>query len=102
MSIPTLPDGRIPVLLSAHAEDLLAADAAAIAGYLGAHRGAATVAQVAAALLSTRRIRRHRAVIRARDHRELTEALAAAAAGTEHPRVARSARTAAPRIAFVF
>ena len=102
MSIPTLPDGRIPVLLSAHAEDLLAADAAAIAGYLGAHRGAATVAEVAAALLGTRRIRRHRAVIRARDHRELREALAAAAAGTEHPRVARSARTAAPRVAFVF
>ena len=101
-----LPDGRIPVLLSAHAEDLLAQDAAAILAYLDGH-AAADVADVAATLLTTRRLRRHRAAIRAADRTELTEALRALADGREDPLTVRSSgnpphQGSAARIAFVF
>lgn len=95
----TLPDGRLPVLLSAHTEDLIAQDAAAIVRYLD--RRPADVAAVAATLLRTRRIRRHRTVIRAADIGELTDALRAVAAGVDHPLVACSAQPA-HNLAFVF
>ncbi len=98
-----LPDGRIPVLLSAHEEDLIGQDAAAIGGYLRRFaEPEAPVAGVAATLLRTRRIRRHRALIRAADHTELAAGLAALADGDEHPLVARSSAAVAPRTAFVF
>lgn len=96
-----LPDGRIPVLLSAHGDDLVAADARAIADYLDRHPEA-TVADVAGQLRSTRRVRKHRAVLRAGDRRELADGLRALSAGREHPLVSRSALGAAPRQAFVF
>ncbi|MHC9293822.1 mycobactin polyketide synthase MbtD [Mycobacterium sp. LTG2003] len=101
-----LPDGRLPVLLSAHVEDLLAKDAAAILAYLDTHP-AADVTDVAATLLTTRRLRRHRAAIRAADRAELTEALRALADGSEHPLMIRSSGNptqpgSASRIAFVF
>ncbi len=96
-----LPDGRIPVLLSAHEEDLIGQDAAAIVSYLRRNPGP-SVAGVAATLLRTRRVRRHRAVVRAADHAELAAGLAALADGDEHPLVARSSETVAPRTAFVF
>lgn len=96
-----LPDGRTPVLLSAHEEDLIGQDAAAIADYLRRHPGA-SLASVAATVLRTRRVRRHRAVVRAADTAELAAGLAALADGDEHPLVARSCETAAPRTAFVF
>ncbi|MEZ0367301.1 mycobactin polyketide synthase MbtD [Mycobacterium sp. pUA109] len=97
-----LPDGRIPVLLTAHEEDLIGHDAAAIRDYLGRAPQPVTPAAVAATLLRTRRVRRHRAVVRAADDAELAAGLAALADGDEHPLVARSSATAAPRTAFVF
>nr|WP_329603192.1 hypothetical protein [Mycolicibacterium fortuitum] len=101
-----LPDGRTPVLLSAHAEDLIGTDAAAILRYLE-NRAEAGAADVAATLSSTRRLRRHRAVVRAADRDELCAGLRALAQGAEHPLVTR-ANSGAPgsgsgaRIAFVF
>lgn len=105
MSIDTLPDGRIPVLLSAHAEGLTAADAGAILAYLRRRPGlrtAADVTRVAATLAGTRRVRSFRTLIRAGDIAELTEALRAVQAGADHPLVTRSAHSARPRTAFVF
>lgn len=93
------PDGRVPVLLSAHAEELIAADAGAILRYLD--RGP-DVPAVAATLLRTRRLRRHRAVVRASDTAELADGLRALVAGDEHPLVACSSETSTPRTTFVF
>ncbi|WP_205873765.1 mycobactin polyketide synthase MbtD [Mycobacterium camsae] len=100
MGARRLPDGRLPVLLSAHAEDLIAADAQAVADYLDRFP-ATTVTQVARHLCRTRRVRRYRAVLRAADRSELVDALRALAAGEDHPLVARSAVSTAPRQAFV-
>ncbi|MDV3128304.1 mycobactin polyketide synthase MbtD [Mycobacterium sp. 21AC1] len=108
MTVPNhLPDRRIPVLLSAHAEDLAGQDAAAILRYLDRHADA-EVSEVAQTVAQTRRLRRHRALIRAADRSELTAALKALAAGDEHPLLTRSSGSSpyqpssAPRIAFVF
>lgn len=95
-----LPDGRIPVLLSAHAEELVRADAQAILDYLD-RRPETTVAQVARQLTGTRRVRRYRSVLRAADRAELVDGLRALAASREHPLVASSALGSAPRQAFV-
>ena len=92
------PDGRTPVVLSAHAEELLAADAQAILRFLD--RGP-DVGAVAATLLRTRRLRRHRAVVRASDITELADGLRALAAGDEHPLVGCSSETSTPRTTFV-
>lgn len=97
-----LPDGRTPVVLSAHAEDLIGADAAAIAGYLQRRPAMTDVSRVAATLLRTRRVRRHRTLIRAADIGELTDALQALATGGEHSLVTRADRDHTGRIAFVF
>lgn len=105
MTITTLPDGRIPVLLSAHAEELLGQDAGAILDHLRRRptlNTAADVARVAATLTATRRVRKFRALIRAADIAELTEALRALQTGADHPHVARSAQTGQARVAFVF
>jgi mycobactin polyketide synthetase MbtD len=101
MTPPRLPDGRIPVMLSAHADELVSRDALAVADYLDRFPEA-TVGQVARQLRRTRRVRRHRAVLRATDRLELMDGLRALAAGREHPLVARSALVSAPRQAFVF
>ncbi|MUL77646.1 mycobactin polyketide synthase MbtD [Mycolicibacterium sp. CBMA 226] len=101
MSLSHFPDGRVPVLLSAHTEELLAAEATGVADYLD-RIGVVGIGAVAAMLLRLRRRRRFRAVVRAHDATELTAALRALAAGEEHPLVAVSSRTAAPRTAFVF
>jgi mycobactin polyketide synthetase MbtD len=101
MVVRRLPDGRIPVLLSAHADELIAADARAIADHLDRFPET-TVAQVARRLRGTRRVRRYRAVVRAANRAELVDGLRALAAEREHPLVGRSALTAAPRQAFVF
>jgi mycobactin polyketide synthetase MbtD len=98
-----LPDGRIPVLLSAHEQELIAKDAAAILGYLQ-HRDASgdLTAAVAATLARTRRVRRHRALIRAADQADLIAGLRALADGDEHPLVTVSSGSGAAPIAFVF
>lgn len=106
MPIHRLPDDRIPVLLSAHEAELISQDAAAILDYLqsvavadGAER---VVSAVAFTLLRTRRLRRHRAVVRAADCAELTAGLCALASAEQHPLLARSSQNAARRTAFVF
>ncbi|KUH80537.1 MULTISPECIES: mycobactin polyketide synthase MbtD [unclassified Mycobacterium] len=99
MTSTGLPDGRIPVVLSSHAEELVAADAEAILRYLDRDPD---VRAVAAALLRTRRLRRHRAVVRATDTAELADGLRAVIAGTDHPLVVRSSETRTARVAFVF
>jgi mycobactin polyketide synthetase MbtD len=95
----SLPDGRVPVLLSAHSEELIADDAKAIVRYLDREPD---VHAVAAMLVRTRKQRRHRAVVRAADARELADGLRALTVGEEHPLVAQSSESAAPRTAFVF
>ncbi|QEM47276.1 mycobactin polyketide synthase MbtD [Mycolicibacterium grossiae] len=104
MSSATLPDGRTPVVLSAHADDLVRADARAILAHLDGHPEVTDAAAVAATVLATRRLRRHRAAVRAHDVAELRTGLAAVAAGEEHPLVARALapRAAAGAVAFVF
>lgn len=105
MTVTTLPDGRIPVLLSAHAEELIGQDAGAILDHLHrrpALRTAADVARVAATLAATRRLRKFRALIRAADIAELSDALRALQAGVDHPLVTRSAQVGKPCVAFVF
>lgn len=100
MLTSSLPDGRIPVLLTAHDEELIVNDAEAILGYLG--RTDADTAAIASSLLRLRRVRRHRAVLRAADRAELAGGLSALARGEEHPLVTRSSAGVAPCIAFVF
>ncbi|MEB3067723.1 SDR family NAD(P)-dependent oxidoreductase [[Mycobacterium] vasticus] len=96
----TLPDGRIPVVISAHARDLVQAEAAALIRYL--QQRPAGVAAVAQTLRATRSIRRHRAVIRARDTAELIGGLDAIYRDADHPLVARSGHQEQARTAFVF
>lgn len=100
----TLSDGRVPVVLSAHAEDLIAQDATAILRYLDGRRDPAPT-DVAYTLLHTRRMRRHRAVIRAGGIDELTAGLRALADGDDHPLVTKATAPqpgSRRRIAFVF
>jgi mycobactin polyketide synthetase MbtD len=98
-----LPDGRVPVLLSAHDPGLIGRDASAIADYLVSVGDSADLtAAVATTLLRLRRVRRHRAVVRAADSTELVAGLSAIARGEEHELVSRSAKTTPPRVAFVF
>ncbi|OSC38581.1 mycobactin polyketide synthase MbtD [Mycobacterium decipiens] len=101
MAPKRLPDGRVAVLLSAQAEELVRADARAIADYLDRFP-ATTVTEVARHLHRIRRVRSCRAVVRAADSIELVDGLRALAAGREHPLVACSAHGTAPRQAFVF
>jgi mycobactin polyketide synthetase MbtD len=100
MPVRSLPDGRVPVLLSAHQQELIGRDAAAILDYLDRRPGVAVPA-VAAALLRTRRVRRHRAVLRAGNPAELRSGLRALVVGAEHPLVVRSSVAAAPVVTFV-
>ena len=102
MGATELPDGRTPVLLSAHADDLIDQDAAALLDYLARRPADVDVADVSGTLLRTRRLRRYRAVVRAADVGELTDGLRALVTGAEHPLVNRSSVGIAPRTAFVF
>lgn len=98
-----LPDGRVPVLLSAHDETLISQDARAILEYLDrTGDDNDPTSAVASTLLGLRRVRRHRAVARAADRAELVAGLFALVCGDEHPLVARSSKSIAPSIAFVF
>ena len=98
-----LPDGRVPVVLSAHDERLIGQDAQAILDYLDRFDADHDpTVQVASTVLRLRRIRRHRAVVRATDRGELVAGLSALARDVEHPLVARSSKSVAPSVAFVF
>ncbi|ODR09664.1 polyketide synthase [Mycobacterium sherrisii] len=98
-----LPDGRVPVLLTAHDGELVRHDAAAILDYLDRNPlGTPDAAQaIGSTLLRLRRGRRHRAVVRAADRAELVAGLTALTRDEQHPLLSRSAKTTAPRIAFV-
>jgi mycobactin polyketide synthetase MbtD len=103
MPVQPLPDGRVPVLLSAHDETLISQDARAILDYLDrAGEDGDPTAGVASTLLRLRRVRRHRAVARAADRAELVAGLSALACGEEHPLVTRSSKSAGLHVAFVF
>lgn len=103
MSDRRLPDDRVPVLLSAHDRDLVRRDAAAVLDYLERLEGPEDpTAPVAATLMRTRRVRRHRAVVRAGNRGELEAGLRALAAGEHHPLVTRSSGSPGARTAFVF
>ena len=98
-----LPDGRVPVLLSAHDEGARSVRTRrAILDYLGRTAADTDTAAVASTLLRLRRVRRHRAVVRAADATELASGLSALARGEEHPLVTHSSKALAPCIAFVF
>jgi mycobactin polyketide synthetase MbtD len=98
-----LPDGRVPVLLSAHDENLINQDARAILDYLDrAGDDGDPTSAVAFTLLRLRRVRRHRAVAREADRAELAAGLSALARDEEHPLVTRSSKSVAPSVAFVF
>jgi mycobactin polyketide synthetase MbtD len=103
MPAHALPDGRLPVLLSAHDQTLISRDARAILDYLDrAGEDSDPTAGVASTLLRLRRVRRHRAVARAADRAELVAGLSALACGDEHPLVTRSSKSGGLHIAFVF
>ncbi len=98
-----LPDGRVPVLLTAHDKELIRREAAGIVDYLDrAAESADVVGAIASTLLRLRRVRRHRAVVRAAGRSELVAGLSAIARGEDHDLVVHATKTAAPRIAFVF
>ncbi|MCV7412180.1 polyketide synthase [Mycobacterium florentinum] len=99
-----LPDGRVPVLFTSHDKELVRREAAGILDYLDRSGNAApdVAAAVASTLLRLRRVRRHRAVLRAADRTELLDGLSALAHDEEHPLITWSAKSSTPRIAFVF
>ncbi len=103
MAAGVMPDRRVPVLLSAHEDELIAQDAAAILRFVKQVGGTADLPRaVADTLRHTRRVRRHRALIRAGDPAELEDGLRALAEGDDHPLVTRSSEKAASTVAFVF
>ncbi len=96
-----LPDGTVPVLLSADTEGLLRAEASALIGYLHDHP-AIPPNRIAGMLFRTRIPRRYRALSMVTDRGELEAALRSVVDGRDHPAVARSdAAAAAHRLAFV-
>ncbi len=99
---PRMPDGRVPVLVSSDAAELIAAEAAALHDYVRTHPGV-PVAAVADQLLRTRPARRHRALILATEPHQLAGALDALAEGRPHPDVIVGAGAATSRqIAYTF
>ncbi|MBS9534543.1 nocobactin polyketide synthase NbtC [Mycobacterium sp. M1] len=95
-----LPDGTVPVLVSAASPDLLRADVAALLHYLTEHPGV-TPDAVAAMLFRTRDVRRHRTVALVRDRAELLTAWQAVVDGRDHPGVHFAVATAG-RVGLVF
>ncbi|ROZ99341.1 nocobactin polyketide synthase NbtC [Gordonia sp. OPL2] len=99
---PTLPDGRVPILISSDTAELVVEEAAAIGDWVRRHPDVGP-ARVGAHLLRTRPARRHRALVLASEHAQLLDALDALAAGRVHPDVVRGAGAAAPRrIAYTY
>ncbi|GAB17602.1 putative polyketide synthase [Gordonia effusa NBRC 100432] len=97
-----LPDGSVPVLLSAESPDLLRAEGAAIAEYLGA-QPSVSCDEIATMLLRTRTVRRYRALAMVSDRATLDAAVTAIAAGEAHPCVVTNDKPAiARRTAWIF
>ena len=101
------PDGRVPVLVSADAAELLVLEARAIAAYVAENTGV-TARDVAAHLFRTRPARRHRAVVLCAPdvdggRRDLIDGLQALADGTSHPALVVGREAARNcRVAYVF
>ncbi|MGV9712549.1 nocobactin polyketide synthase NbtC [Gordonia sp. NPDC003424] len=96
------PDGRVPILVSSDAAELVAAEARALGDYLRGHPDVSAAA-IGEQLLRTRPPRRYRALVLASDAAQLTEALDAVAEGRTHPAVIRGAGPARPRrVAYAF
>ena len=95
-----LPDGRIPVVVSADAAENLGRFASSIARYLRS-RPDVDLHRIAAYLLDARPVRRHRALIAVTDRDELLTALDAVAEDRPHPCVVRGS-AATHRFAYVY
>lgn len=96
-----MPDGTVPVLLSADTPELLRAEAASLLSYLRDHR-AVSPGRVADMLFRTRLPRRFRALVMVTDRDGLTGALESAAEGRTDAAVVRSdGAAAAHRLAYV-
>ncbi|GAB90331.1 nocobactin polyketide synthase NbtC [Gordonia rhizosphera] len=91
-----LPDGRIPVLLSSDAAELLTAEAAALRDYARTHPDVPAEA-IATQVLRTRPARRYRALAAVTDTAELVEALDSLAHDRPHPAVIRGTGAATRR-----
>ncbi|MGB9222310.1 nocobactin polyketide synthase NbtC [Mycobacterium sp.] len=100
-----LPDGTIPVLVSADTAELLRDEAAALLSY-ATNRPEVAPQAVADMLFRTRIARRHRALAMVADRAELLGTLRAVVDGREHPALVRANTAAASvrarRIAYVF
>ncbi|BCK53090.1 hypothetical protein NWFMUON74_08620 [Nocardia wallacei] len=102
MSSYRLPDGSVPILLSADHLGLLPAAAAALLSYVAEHPEASPD-RVADMLFRTRPARRYRALAMVDSRDGLAEALRALVDGRNHPAVVRAAEPAAARrSAYVF
>ncbi len=96
-----LPDGSIPVLLSADTPATLREEAASILSYVS-DRPAVTADRVADMLLRTRVARRHRALLMVTGREDLDAALTAVRDGSDHPAVIGTTEPAAARrVAYV-
>lgn len=97
-----LPNGTIPVLLSADTPNLVRDEAAALLSYMATHREVAPD-RIAGMLFRTRIARRHRALAMVTNRNELVSALQAVFDGREHPSVVRTETPAGTRRrAYVF
>ncbi|WP_262491055.1 nocobactin polyketide synthase NbtC [Mycobacterium simiae] len=97
-----LPNGTMPVLLSADTPNLLHGEAAALLCYLATHPGVAPD-RIAAMLFRTRIARRHRALAMVTDRDELVGALQAIIDNREHHSLVRATTPATGRrLAYVF
>jgi mycobactin polyketide synthetase MbtD len=97
-----LPDGTVPILVSADNPDLLRDEAAALLSYAVGHPEV-TPQAIADMLFRTRIARRHRALAMVVDRDALLGALRAGVDGTEHPSLVRTNTAAtARRLAYVF
>lgn len=95
-----LPDGRIPVVVSADAAENLGRYAASIARHVRANPDL-DVHRIAAHLLDARPVRRHRALIAVTERDGLLAALDAVAADRPHPDVVRGSASS-HRFAYVY
>ncbi|WP_286131856.1 nocobactin polyketide synthase NbtC [Mycobacterium sp. IS-1556] len=91
-----MPDGTVPVLLSADTPDLLRAEASALISYLEAQPWVQPQ-RVASMLFRTRLPRRYRALVMVTDRAGLVEALRAVADGRQHAAVVRNEKAAGER-----
>lgn len=97
-----LPDGTVPILLSAPTPDLVRQEAAALLGYAIAHPRTAPDA-IADMLFRTRTARAHRALAMVVDRGELLDACTAIADGRQHDSVVCNDTPATARnLALVF